>query len=94
MLYSTHVFVQYKPEGPEARGPTEIASAAGEYIPLPNVGDIVDCKHVGGAVVGQTNKYEVVSRYLAFSENRCSVFLAIADVKREPQGRKRPRRLS
>ena len=33
--------------------------ASGESIPLPNVGDIVDCKNVGGAIVGQTNKYKV-----------------------------------
>jgi hypothetical protein len=33
--------------------------ASGESIPLPNVGDIVGCKNVGGAVVGQTNKYKV-----------------------------------
>jgi hypothetical protein len=38
--------------------------ASGEYIPLPNVGDTVDCKNVGGAVVGQTNKYKILSRYL------------------------------
>jgi hypothetical protein len=65
MAYSTHVFVKYKPQGlSEAGGRVEIASAVGEYIPLPNVGDIVDCKNVGGAVGGQTNAYRVLSRYL------------------------------
>jgi hypothetical protein len=52
MAYSMHLFVKYKPEGSsEVRNPVEIA--AGEAIPLPNVGDIVDCKNVGGAVEGR-----------------------------------------
>jgi hypothetical protein len=36
------------------------------------VGDIVDCKNVGGAVVGQTNKYKVPLMCVARTSSRSS----------------------
>ena len=77
MADNTHIFVKYRPKGsPDTHEPVEIA--VGQSLPLPSVGDTVDCKNVGGAV-GQTNKYKVLSRYLTYWENHCSVFLTVTD---------------
>jgi hypothetical protein len=95
MAYNVRVCVKYQGKGSpplDMRNMSysdEIASATGEYIPLPNVDDIIDCKHVGGAVGGQTSRYRVRMRCLTYAEGHCTVFLIVTDLEE-----KAPRRVT
>ena len=100
MAYSMQVFVKFQEKDEEPlekvgiSNPHKIASADGEYIPLPNVGDVIDCKHVGGHAFppnSPTAKYRVRARYLTYTEGQCTVFLIVTDLE-EPALRSRGRR--
>jgi hypothetical protein len=89
MANGIHIYVKYQKKGSppleleNILNPELIAETTGEYIPLPNVGDVLDCKNVGGRIQGKTAKYRVRARYLTFWENHCTVFLIITDLEEE-----------
>jgi hypothetical protein len=82
MAYSTEVFVNRR-EGDT--GKLVAAAGPGEYIPLPNVDDFINCKDIDrDPDTEHMRLYEVVSRRLTytFSKERgeqCTVTLTVAD---------------
>jgi hypothetical protein len=59
-------------------GPVKITSA-GESIPLPGVGDVIDCE-----INGQYGARRVVFRHFTYSDQHIGVFLMVEDLTRHP----------